>query len=85
MWLKGAVNLDGALIPLEEQTQQQQIPKEELNEKELKKIGFSLCQLHYEEILPLISRLTELEEMMDSQQHSSKQDKQSEKKNKRNK
>lgn len=84
MWLKGAVNLDGVLIPVEEQTLTQQIPKEELGEKELKKIGFSLCQLHYEEIYPLITRLTELEELMDSQQ-SSKHDKQSEKKNKRNK
>ena len=85
MWLKGAINLDGVLIPLEEQTQTQQIPKEELGEKELKKIGFSLCQLHYEEILPLVTRLMELEESMESQQQSGKHDKLSEKKNKRNK
>lgn len=41
-----------------------QVPRssEPLAEKELKRIAFSLCQYHYDEILPIVTRLAELEE-----------------------
>jgi hypothetical protein len=41
---------------------------EPLAEKELKRIAFSLCQYHYEEILPLVMRLAELEDSVGQQE-----------------
>lgn len=44
------------------------ISSEPLAEKELKRIAFSLCQYHYEEILPLVARLAELEDSVGLQE-----------------
>lgn len=80
MWQKGAVNLDGVLLPppitddgagvsneenaINSSYEHVQVPRsdEPLAEKELKRIAFSLCQYHYDEILPIVTRLAELEE-----------------------
>jgi hypothetical protein len=79
MWQKGAVNLDGVLTPPQEtgddagDTSSEPalappVPCQPLAEKELKRIAFSLCQYHYEEILPLVSRLAELEDSVGEQE-----------------
>jgi hypothetical protein len=44
------------------------ISAEPLAEKELKRIAFALCQYHYEEILPLVTRLAELEDSVGLQE-----------------
>jgi hypothetical protein len=79
MWQKGAVNLDGVLIAAPPQEEGREAGSSELTlpipisceplaEKELKRIAFSLCQYHYEEILPLVSRLAELEDSVGQQE-----------------
>jgi hypothetical protein len=77
MYSKGAVNLDGVLtsspgeemIPNDITPEISSIPQlQPLGEKEVKRIAFSLCQTHYEETLPIVRRLAELEESIGQQE-----------------
>lgn len=75
MWSMGLVNMDGDLVTHTDESEDnstppcveitgsaQPISREPLSDKEIKRIAFSISQRRYEEVLPVIVQLAELEQ-----------------------